>query len=260
MGLRTDVQQVVQETSVVLGADSTSPEGMKAIPQIQATLEYIGENPIESTRLYLEYRRLVYCMLNLNNYDLEIIDSAHERYEYKKRRSGQNSDSASKLTTREVLDLLGEVRLEVVTRFVDSNPEDIVLALNPLFEMMSNASLALHNNPNFVPKDGDPISDKIIWGHTQIESNNPRVLLHFIIAHGIERYIVTNFGINVPKDSILNALTDTLSLQYARRKANPEIVETWCNPKKSDDPKVDTGLGWLSSKRLESFENALMEC
>lgn len=260
MGLRTHIEQVIQETETVLGADSPHFEGNKAIPQLQDTLEYIKNNPIEATRLFLSYRRLTYSMLNLSIYDLGIIESAHERYGYGRSKANLPTSSASKITTAEFLDSLGESRLGIINDFEEISPDNIISALKPLFEMMSNASLALQENPFFKPMDGDPISDRMIWGHTQIRSDDPRILLHFIIAHGIERYIVNKLGLEISKDSVLNALTDTLCLQYAKRSADPEIIKVWSNPKQTDDVLAESGLGWLKSQRLETFENALLEC
>ncbi|MCA9386900.1 hypothetical protein KC669_02585 [Candidatus Dojkabacteria bacterium] len=256
MGLRSDINSVVESASNVLGAEDDSMPDNKAISQIQATLEYIKLNPIEATRVFNQYMDLARTMITFSEKDLNIIDKAHVKYNKLKGDSATNS--ASKVSTREFLKLIEEKNYEIQIDFALLLPLDISKALDPLFEMMYLASQTIFFNPEYKPVDGDPKADSMIWGHTQIESEDPRVLLHFIIAHGIERYIINVLNLDIKKDSVLNALTDALCLKNARGELDKELLDIWLNPKKPKNGQ-EGGMGWLNHLRVEAFDKVIQE-
>ncbi len=123
---------------------------------------------------------------------------------------------------------------------------------------MADGSSLYWDDRNIQPKDGDKSFDRVIWGHTQIETEDPLVLIHFTICHGFERYMKENFGLDLGKDSFLNALTDAICLREAKKTGSSRVAETWKNPKKPLENEI-AGLRWLKQIRIKAFKAALEE-
>lgn len=105
------------------------------------------------------------------------------------------------------------------------------------------------------PRDGDPRSDRVIWGHTQVRADaSPDILAHFIIAHYLGRFFSKTFAIEGEhrlaenKDAFLALATAAFLLEEVQNPGSTgSIRNVWLTSKN------DGGLGWISQGQLNAY-------
>jgi hypothetical protein len=128
--------------------------------------------------------------------------------------------------------------------------------LDQLAAMMNNAREIRQTNPLWTPKDGDPKSDRVIWGFVR-GAVSPETDIHFTLCHGVERMLTRTFRdspiaeFTDHKDWLLNALNDVIALRGLQGKGyGNQVLDLWSAPRPN-------GLGWISPRRLDAFKAEL---
>lgn len=228
----------------------------EGVPEITTAYELAANNPLMVSRIFSRYVQLVDQIVDLGEEDLQIITEYHNR-----KPKTQNKDSASH---HNLLDMLNSISTEqkeglrsLIREAANPTSETFLAALINLRKMMAMGSqFAKKEKKKETPKDGDPKSDRVIWGHTQLEA--PYVLIEFTICHFIERFMSVAFAKIIPdiarhKDWFLSVLTDVIALNAAREDTSKQVSRHW------QVPRTEGGLGWLSEKRIQLFKNIVEE-
>ena len=237
--------QVVSDIIIPMLFEQKPP----AVPQASGVYELLVFNPEMAAVVFLPYLRLIDNMSKLTKEDLDIIEKANSLLSH--------GGSASK---HSVVDFLKEISEEqkanlraIAIESVNPNSKHYKQAIWQLVDRMRRGNKMKMEGRK--PQDGDPESDSLIWGHTQLEKSF--ILLQFAICHYFERYmseyfkeqgLVMAFG----KDWFLNALTDVIALRVARGDKMTEfITASWTIP------RINQGLGWLSEDRINAYKQIL---
>lgn len=224
------------------------------VPEVMDAYRLALVNPTFVWRTFYSYISQVDSIANITEEDLRIIDCAHRIREER----GGSSGSASHHNLVDFIRAITpeqRVQLQSLIRAATShNSEFFQAALADLTQMMQNGHKFKIEGKK--PQDGDPESDKLIWGHTQLEDSN--VLIEFTICHFIERYMSAAFqklGLEMAnhKDWFLSCLTDMITLNYIRGNAGAtRIASSWSVPREEEG-----GLGWLNEDRITAFRDAM---
>ncbi|MBL8015533.1 MAG: hypothetical protein JNK26_05100 [Candidatus Doudnabacteria bacterium] len=220
------------------------------VPEITAAYELAVNNPLMVSRIFYRYVQLVDQMTNLSEENLTIIA------QYYRSKALEKPDSASHHNLLDVLNTISTEQKESLRDLIReaANPASPVFkaALTNLQEMMKNGSE--YKASGQVPYDGDPLADRLIWGHTQLTA--PYILIEFTVCHFIERFMSVAFAKIIPdiarhKDWFLSALTDVIALNAAREDTSKQVSRHW------QVTREEGGLGWLSSTRLQAFRDII---
>lgn len=258
-------------------ADPPSREGCEPmVPEIIPALDWALEHPEGVSKVFLGYQRLCEILLGLQDQDLVIADAARAMFG-----SSGDQSSASHFTLREFLGVMTDKGREDLSVELSRpvNPEDDLYksAMQDLMQRLARGHLLFGEGR--VPVDGDPDSDSVIWGHTRV--NNPTAMLHFLVCHFTERYVCQAFALGrvevardqvgavqamiTGKDSVLNAMTETLLLWNAQCDQCGEFVDKRFDPMLPGilsmwrTPKSDGDLGWISDSEVQAFWYAAEE-
>lgn len=135
---------------------------------------------------------------------------------------------------------------------LDVEDVEFNMALVTLESMMHNAQTLKREGRK--PVDGDPLSDEAIWGYTQIIA--PETQVHFVIGHLLERLasvLWSSLAETGHKDWLLDLMSEIILLNAAKQGfAKKDVMfQMWSTP------KVEGGLGWISTDSLDAMRLAL---
>lgn len=220
------------------------------VPELQTIMDTAHGNPEVSTTIFGQYIDVVKRLSQLGPDEMASV-----RESWDKLMSGRGDvNSASKHNALDIFSKLDDAgRAELANQAPQSiNPE------SPYFEAAVSDFVARTEGGHQLkvdgktPVDGDPASDKVIWGHTQV--TDPEALLHFTVSHYLERYFSqclaaegVEFAAN-HKDYFLNAMTDVLMLDHFEENRFATIFDVWAKPRN------EGGLGWIKEDRIEAYK------
>lgn len=216
------------------------------VPELRPALDLAISNPDLVVRTYEAYVALIDSMAAMTEEDKLLVDHANKRLASKNTDTG----SASKVSAIDLLDSVGDAEV------LSSIAKNSIDRASPFFDdAIDELIIRLEGGHQFklagkTPVDGDPESNKIIWGHTQI--TDPNALLNFTICHFLERYFAKelsarDIAIASQKDFFLNALIDVVIIDHLTLQKFKPIFELWAKPKNQG------GMGWIIPDRLNSY-------
>lgn len=228
-------------------------QALKNVPEVHSALVWAKKHPEAFLHVAKIYICLVRRMVRLTKKDRILIHCANSKlialHEMKTSASTITADVLMTQMTSTERSRLSSV----VTQMLRARSDIYRNAIRRLSRMMEQGhKLFSHGD---TPHDGDPKADQVIWGHTQMRKDvKPLVLIHFIFAHFISRYVgfaLPTMPIFQEKDALLNALTDVVLLMEARRSGSSEVVDIWL------PSRVKGGLQWITHKQLDEYRRAL---
>lgn len=229
-------------------------ESLKDVPEVKDACQWSVTNPEEFGEIFETYLRLVRKLEGYTDEDIAIVRNANKIMKKRKVRA----TSASNLRADAFLRNLSEDQKNSLVDTVSQafNPK------SPFYEdsMSQLASMMFEGHKMFVsggtPKDGDPTSDRVIWGHTQArEDVEPIVLVHFIICHYLARFVshALNDVVDVQdKDAFLAVLTDVILLEEAKNPGSTGVLKIWLTPRDRG------GLGWMIQEQIDAYGDAIV--
>lgn len=223
-------------------------ETIQDVPELAKVCELLKSTTDAAHHVFETYDNLLISTLNVDTSDIAIIKQSRGAMEQR----GIRLHSASKLNTADFLETLQKDGVESVihdalTTYSDTHEQ----ALANLKELLLNGS-NIAQNQNEKPKDGDPIWDRVIWGHTQARADvRPEVLLHFVLSHYLCQYmnfaLGKQFGLEA-KDDFINVLADMVLFTTAKNNStDSDLYQTWSKA------KDDGGLGWIDGDQYEVY-------
>jgi hypothetical protein len=230
----------------------TFEQGLENVPEVEEAIRAAGEEVSETARVFDDYLDLARRLAKLSPEQTRLVAEANEELN----RRGGRSGSAVKEGADIFLEELGETGrqrlLEVISQAADPDSPNYQETVAELAAMMEGGHQLKVSGKR--PVDGDPLSDKVIWGHTQI--SDPVALRHFVICHYLERYVsvsLRKLGVRAAKrkDFFLNAMTDVIILEEMSNSGEPSIFTMWSTPKDQG------GLGWIPQERIDSYKTVL---
>lgn len=223
-------------------------DALTDVPEVREACKWMTENPDDYELLVTDYLMLMTVFDNLTDEDVKRIAQAES--ELLRRRVSR--DSASNIT---VIDFINKVRGNVSLQPLafegfSASSEYFNDATNVLAEMMLNGHKLFAKGG--VPRDGDPESDKVIWGHTQARKDvAPEVIANFVVSHFMARYFtlaLAEFDILREKDDFFAPLTTMLMIHESRNPGITPITKAWMTARE------DGGLNWLSQEKLDVYK------
>ena len=208
------------------------------IPEMTGAVELVRQHPEVANNALEAIRQLVRVVAELSPDDWKLVEQMNVAYG---RETGENP----------FIRKLGKENLTALVDFVNGHfgeSEECAGAVDRLCQLMENAHQKKTNDPNWKPTDGDPESDRVIWGQTVVTNNEAKV--HLAVGHFVSQLIFQKFrpvdGSEWGKDDFLS-LTDVvalLAIKYTAYLPNELLgmVYTWYLEKPDD-------LGWISEKR-----------
>lgn len=222
---------------------------LKNVPEVTKSCIWMKTNTNEFATIIQRYIDLIAKLDTYKEKDLDWIKRANTLM---KKRRLQNT-SASNLRADVFLKLLSikkeSFKTTTVEAFDQTNPF-YQKALLQLADMMYLGHKMFANGGT--PKDGDPESDKVIWGHTQARRDiNPVILVHFIVCHYLARFISLAFDTTElkNKDAFLAVLIDVVLLEETKKPGSTDILGVWLTPRGKG------GLEWLVQDQLEAYND-----
>jgi hypothetical protein len=211
-------------------------------------------NPEKFADIVEVYINLIECLGNYNEKDIELIGQANKLMREKK----VPNTSASSLRANLLLESLDDnQRKNLINTAVEAfNPKSPFYqkALNQLANMMYEGHKMFASGGT--PRDGDPASDKVIWGHTQARKDvDPIVLVHFIVSHYLARFFAHAFDSNEiteNKDAFLAVLTDVVLLEETKKPNSTGVLGVWLTPREKG------GLGWINQEQVNAYRDVVV--
>lgn len=231
-------------------------ESLASVPEVERACEWMEANPEELSEIVQTYMDLIGRLEKYTEQDKKIITRANElmRQRLERRKSESNLSATQLLKT--LKNYRGEVDLEE-TMADAFNPESPYFesAVKQLGEMMYAGHEMFSRGGT--PRDGDPESDRVIWGHTQArEDVDPKVLTHFIICHYLARYAThayRDIAELQTKDGFLAALIDVVLLEEAKNPGSSKVLDIWMRSRE------EGGLGWIVPEYFDVYKELLEE-
>ena len=223
---------------------------LRKIPEVRKARHWIEANPGKLNNIVERYLDLVGRMQGYSISDLKLIDEANQLMQEKVDRP----KSESNLSAVQLLKALSadqkQTLQQTIAQAFDQNSPYFETALKQLAAMMYAGHEMFASGGT--PKDGDPESDRLIWGHTQArEDVDPRVLTHFIIGHYLARYVSHAYpevSEVQTKDGFLAAMIDVILLQEAKQPGSSQVMDIWMTSREKG------GLGWMIPEYLEIYK------
>jgi RimJ/RimL family protein N-acetyltransferase len=220
------------------------------IPELASVMELASQDPERVYEVYSQYASILHRMAGITDDEKKQV-----RYVWSKLAATRaDIGSASRTNVADILDRLGSEGPDIITeaalQSVDQDSPYFDRATGDLIDRMERGHQFKVEGKT--PKDGDPESDGIIWGHTQITDAD--TLLHFTVSHYFERYfsqVLEAEGNGYKKDFLLNAITDILILDHYGDNKFSDVFSKW------REPRSYGGLGWIKEDRLEAFESSV---
>ena len=218
-------------------------------PELQVAMDRALNDPEHATEVYGQYVAIIDRLAHLSSAERSQIQESWDRL-MSSRGEANSASSHNALDVLSRLDVLGKAILtQASTSSVDLNAQPFAAAVEDFAARTKGGhEMKLRGE---TPTDGDPASDKVIWGHTQI--TDPEALLHFSIAHYLERYysqVLPELGVEFAasqKDYFLNAMTDVLMLDHFGDNKFAAVFEEWAKP------RDEGGLGWIKEDRIQAY-------
>lgn len=218
-------------------------------PELQVAMDRALNNPEHATIVYGQYIAIIDRLAHLSSAERNQIQESWDRL-MSSRGEANSASSHNALDVLSRLDVLGKAMLaQASISSVDLSAQPFGAAVDDFATRTKGGhEMKLRGE---APTDGDPASDKVIWGHTQI--TDPEALLHFSIAHYLERYysqVLPELGVEFAasqKDYFLNAMTDVLMLDHFGDNKFAAIFEEWVKP------RAEGGLGWIKEDRIKAY-------
>jgi hypothetical protein len=200
----------------------------------------------EVAHTFFLYRQMLKRLVNISDADLQIMAAVNE---------AKGTKGASGL----LAELGPEKRAQLIktlNKALDPESPIYTAALEELRAMMQNGQDIFDEEKK--PTDGDPRSDAAIWGFTQIGPEHVHTQMHFLVCHFMERFMTQVYreaGIPMAgkKDYFLTAITDVLILEHLKNDRFNDVFALW------QKPKAEGGLGWISTGRLEGYQEYFPE-
>ncbi len=216
------------------------------VPELRPVMEMARRDPEHVSAVYSRYVDLVRAMAGM---DAQQVDEAQA---LRLARSRHEASSASDHSLQDLFRQLGGGGQQALgaeaARSIDDSSAYLAYAVRDFADRTSGGHRLFGDLNRPRPADGDPEADGVIWGHTQI--TNPEALLHFAVAHYMERYlsqVLVDYDIPYArdqKDYFLNAIGDYLWYDHARVQQFNDIFNAWAVPRASVS-HPDNGLGWI---------------
>lgn len=219
---------------------------LSAVPEVQSAITLANEHPDKAQKIYQEYLEIILQIPLLTTGQLTTIRNARNSLN-----KGNEAISASHSDSKGLLEAtLGKIDIpQAALRSLDQTSQYFVLAVDELAKRLEGGHAMKVSGKQ--PVDGDPESDRVIWGHTKMDNAN--ALLHFVICHYLERYVSEelkgqSIAIGFEKDYFLNAMTDVLILDYLGSNKYADLMALWMLPKDQG------GLGWISIEMVAAYK------
>lgn len=220
-------------------------------PELEVAMERALGNPEHATAVYNQYITIIDHLAHMSAEERAQVQQSLERLADSR---GENHGSASHHNALDLLsklDIVGKAELtHASSSSVDVSSSRFIAAVTDFATRTRGGhEMKLRGE---MPVDGDPESDKVIWGHTQI--TDPEALLHFSIAHYLERYysqVLPGLGVDFAsthKDYFLNAITDVLLTDHFGENKFSTVFEVWRQPREKG------GLGWIKEDRIQAYK------
>ncbi len=227
---------------------------LENVPEVQGSCQWMKSNPEKFASVVQTYINLIGRLGDYAEEDIKLTEKANRLM---RKRNVRNTSASS-------------LRANVFLKSLDNRQrrrlKDIAIqAFNPKSPLYQRALLQLANMmyeghkmfaSGETPRDGDPASDKVIWGHTQARKDvDPIILAHFIISHYLARFfahVFDNTKITKNKDAFLAVLTDVVLLAEARKPGSTGVLDVWLTP------RAKGGLGWLVQEQVNAYHDVVL--
>ena len=233
---------------------------MAAIPEMSGAVELVRAHPEMANQAIEAYRQMIKLVAGLSEADWEGVRETNMLYRYEKLKGkdtvGEIFEDGENIFVRK----LGRERMGELIGFLDSEfgeTDESVNGVNRLCEMMEKAHAKKMADPQWVPKDGDPESDGIVWGQTTINDDQSKI--HLAVGHALSQIIFQKFKPKEgewAKDDLLSLpdLMTWVAVKYPTQLTTElrELVHTWYLSKPES-------LGWISEVRVNSTKKVYEE-
>jgi hypothetical protein len=213
---------------------------------LQDTIAFAGEHPEYVKQTFAQYHIITRDLFALTDKELELIQQVNMKL--------GKSRGADEFITH--MRPYREEILEIAKHAGDLENIKNQQGVTQLATMMDTAWNINKYQPGWKPTDGDPRSDNVIWGFVN-GATDPRINIHFIICHGIERIETQHFkdkGIDYThhKDWLVVPMTDPI-IYWGLQGKYPEknVLPFW------ERPRPD-GLNWASEQRKNAFKAIIL--
>jgi hypothetical protein len=216
------------------------------VEEIQKALLTCNQSRFEF--LYDEYANLLHRIANFSMEELDLIKTAYSQYETQIAPGGRTEES-----THQFMNRLGRKGRKLFKESTESvynfqNPEN-KSALVVLESKIREGYNLFNSGSKF--KDGDPISDSVIWTPTNF--SDPILITHIVLAHFMERYTYSyllhhGFAVIFPKDYLLNIMDDAIIISGVCTSNNSEIFSVWTREKE------DGGLAYINPAKIHALK------
>jgi hypothetical protein len=201
-------------------------------------------NPKLVAEKFFSYYHIVRDLFNLSGGELKTIREVNQKL-------GKNRGAD------EFLEAMGGQKAQIllgIRHMGDLTNPDNKEGMESLTAMMNNAREKKQADSNWVPRDGDPEADKVIWGFVK-GSESAETDIDFALCHGIERALTAQLDPEnnyiQHKDWLLIAMNDVVALKGLRGQGREaEVLALWSTPRPE-------GLGWISQSRLNAYKEAI---
>lgn len=232
----------------------TFSDNLSNLPELQIPRLVADKEPRPIIKAFVQYQRVIERLFNLSREEVNIIQDANKRLNAER--------SHPKTSAADLLVVLSDENRKLLISGLRqiSNPlsSEYHPALDDLADRMTRAQT--FKKTGKTPTDGDPESDKVIWGYTKISDpgTHSETIEHFVLLHFMERYATQilkpkNVSLASQKDYLLNAMTDVICLEEAKKPGHSPfspLFSIWSRAKK------DGGLGWINEKRWYAYKMA----
>ncbi len=239
------------ENSNAIRAFSEFSSALGNIPEMQTALAWAEREPGQVQEIAAQYMTLLRAAAQYSKEEIGQINSARALMAERDVRL----HSASTLNTANFLGSASAAGTfpGAIKNLFQASSTHHTDALKGLAAMMQKGSEIAKGSET--PKDGDPVWDEVIWGHTQAKADtDPAVLIHFIFVHYVCQYMNRVLGQAAgltEKDSFINVLADIVLFETARGQLSESIYKTWSATKENG------GLGWVDDNQLVLYREVL---
>lgn len=214
-------------------------------PILRDSILLAEANPKLVATKFIDYYHIIRDLFNLSKEELQII-------------SRVNGELGTSRGADKFLEVMGGEKdriLESIRKMGNLEETQNADGMEELTTMMNNARVKKEADPNWIPRDGDPEADRVIWGFVK-GSTSAETEIDFAICHGIERTLTgqteTENGFTGHKDWLLCAMNDVIALRGLRGQGREaKVLELWSAPRPE-------GLGWVTQRRLEAYKTAIV--
>jgi len=230
-------------------------ESLENIPEVESFCKWAKSNTEELSKIIDSYIELIGHLDNYNDNDIQIIKQANELVRKRK----VPDTSASHITTEDFLESLDDENRNSLRKIAIAafDPKSYLYAesLNQLSDMMYQGHKMFSEEKK--PKDGDSLSDSVIWGHTQMSDDiEPNVVANFIITHYVIRFFtnrLSKFGVLKGKDDFFIPMMNVILLEESRNPSSIPMFSIWLASRK------ENGLGWINHGQIKAYQDSLIQ-